>query len=382
MPRHRPAPELPERVVAMFAEARASPAGAAGSAAAGGPEQAGGPAAAGGPEPAAEGPRSGPGRVAGGWVPTEPDPAEGGWVPSAPPASVPDASATSAGGSPRGRHRDGRSPSVLTLPKALRGARTRPSGASVLALVVVLVCAGVVFGVRVALAQRAAEPEAARPGQASGTPASGTQGSGTPASGVIGRSVPPAFAAPTSTAGPTPPASPPVSPPVREIVVHVVGQVATPGVVRLGDGARVTDALAVAGGPLPAADLQHVNLARVLTDGEQVYVPKPGETAPAGWAAAGAPGAGGPGAGGPVAPAAGPPGGAGRPTGLTGAAAVDLNTADLAALDSLPGVGPVLAQRIIDWRRSHGRFSSVEELAEVTGIGEKLLAGIRSRVRV
>ena len=359
MPRHRPAPELPERVVAMFAEARASPAGAAGSAA------------------AAEGPRPGPGRVAGGWVPTEPDPAEGGWVPSAPPASVPDESATSPGGSPRGRHRDGRSPSVLTLPTALRGARTRPSGASVLALVVVLLCAGVVFGVRVALAQRAAEPEAARPGQASGTPASGTQGSG-----VVGRSVPPAFATPTSTAGPTPPASPPVSPPVREIVVHVVGQVATPGVVRLGDGARVTDALAVAGGPLPAADLQHVNLARVLTDGEQVYVPKPGETAPAGWAAAGAPGAGGPGAGGPVAPAAGPPGGAGRPTGLTGAAAVDLNTADLAALDSLPGVGPVLAQRIIDWRRSHGRFSSVEELAEVTGIGEKLLAGIRSRVRV
>ena len=104
------------------------------------------------------------------------------------------------------------------------------------------------------------------------------------------------------------------------------------------------------------ADLSALNLARVLVDGEQVRVPAVGEPVPpVPTAGAGASTGGGAGSGGSRAP-------------------VSLNTADLAGLDSLPGVGPVLAQRILDWRSSHGRFTSIDELGEVSGIGEKLLA--------
>jgi len=161
------------------------------------------------------------------------------------------------------------------------------------------------------------------------------------------------------------------------IMVHVVGQVARPGVVRLALGARVADAVTLAGGASPGADLQHVNLARALLDGEQVYVPRPGETVPpAPGPAAGASTGAGTGAAGAGTRAAGQPGG-----GSSGVV-VNLNTADASALDGLPGLGPVLAQRIIDWRTEHGRFTSIEELAEVSGIGEKLLSQIRARVTV
>ncbi|GEN78532.1 hypothetical protein AFE02nite_02660 [Actinotalea fermentans] len=143
------------------------------------------------------------------------------------------------------------------------------------------------------------------------------------------------------------------------VVVHVVGEVASPGVVTLEAGARVADAVAAAGGATGAADLAAINLARVLTDGEQVVVPAPGQ------AGAGAPGAG--------AASAGAAGGTGR---------VDLNRADAAAFDTLPGIGPVLAERIVAWRDEHGRFTAVEELTEVTGIGPALLAGVRDLVEV
>jgi competence protein ComEA len=144
-----------------------------------------------------------------------------------------------------------------------------------------------------------------------------------------------------------------------EVVVHVVGQVRRPGVRSLPLGSRVADALEAAGGATPKADLSQLNLARVLVDGEQVRVPSPGDPVdPGGSASAGGTG----GLGG---------GGAG---GGTSGTKVSLNTADLAALDTLPGVGPVLAQRILDWRVAHGRFTSVDELGEVSGIGEKLLA--------
>ena len=120
---------------------------------------------------------------------------------------------------------------------------------------------------------------------------------------------------------------------------------------------------------MSSADLNHLNLARPVADGEQIVVPKPGESISVG----GMPGAGG-----------GVPGSAGQ--GSTGAgpagALVDLNTADATALDTLPGVGPVIAQRILDWRTQHGRFSSVDELGEVSGIGDKLLAQIGPKVRV
>ena len=147
------------------------------------------------------------------------------------------------------------------------------------------------------------------------------------------------------------------------MVVHVVGAVHRPGLVRLPAGSRVSDAVAAAGGTTAAARAASVNLARVLVDGEQVVVQSrngppvvaaPGTVAGAG-AAGGAPGPAGP---------------------------VDLNSATLEALDGLPGIGPVLAQRILDWRAAHGRFSSVDELGEVSGIGEATLADLRPAVTV
>ncbi len=147
------------------------------------------------------------------------------------------------------------------------------------------------------------------------------------------------------------------------LVVAVTGRVRRPGVVTLPAGARVIDALRAAGGPLPGADLALLNLARKLTDGELVVVGVPGgdPAAPPAGAAGGAPG--------------GSPGGGAQ-------AAIDLNTATLAQLDTLPGVGPVLAQRILDWRTEHGRFTTVDQLADVPGIGESRLSQLRDLVRV
>lgn len=143
-----------------------------------------------------------------------------------------------------------------------------------------------------------------------------------------------------------------------EVVVSVAGQVVRPGLVRLPPGARVADAVAAAGGPVPGADLTGLNLARRLTDGEHVVVgPVP--------MAAGAAGAGGSGAGG---------------SGAAAGARVDLNTATLADLDALPGVGPVTAQRILDWREQHGRFTTVDQLREIEGIGETRFARLRDLV--
>jgi competence protein ComEA len=158
------------------------------------------------------------------------------------------------------------------------------------------------------------------------------------------------------------PAGGSTSPPpgaAAELVVHVVGAVHRPGLVRLPGGARVADALAAAGGATAAARLASVNLARPVVDGEQVVVQRRGRPA-----LLGAPPAGGPAAdAGPTAP-------------------VDLNTATLDLLDGLPGIGPVLAQRILDWRTAHGRFSSVDELGEVSGIGEAILSDLAPLVVV
>lgn len=144
------------------------------------------------------------------------------------------------------------------------------------------------------------------------------------------------------------------------VVVHVAGEVARPGVVELPAGARINEAVQAAGGAKPEADLAAVNLARVLVDGEQVYVPAPGE----------------------VAPAVGRPGGGGAGTGSAGGGPVNLNTATEAELDDLPGIGPVLAQRILDWRTRYGRFTLVEELTEVAGIGPTVLERLRDLVTV
>ena len=170
---------------------------------------------------------------------------------------------------------------------------------------------------------------------------------GAPGSGVL------AGAATTGDAGAGAEPVPTPSGPSATVVVHVVGAVHAPGVVHLPAGARVADAVAGAGGADPDADLARLNLARVLVDGEQVVVPRPGDA---------------------VVPApAAVPGASGTP--------LDLNTAGLADLDALPGIGPVLAQRILD-RRQKQLFTSVDELGEVSGIGPTLLDRLRPLVHV
>ena len=158
---------------------------------------------------------------------------------------------------------------------------------------------------------------------------------------------------PAATASPSP---------AGVVVVAVAGRVKRQGLVRLPLGARVDDALRAAGGVAPGADIGLLNLARLLVDGEQLLV---GIPPPPGSAAA----PGGPTGGGP-----------GRPS--VAGAKVDLNAASVSDLDGLPGIGPVLAQHILDWRTEHGRFASVDQLREVPGIGEAKYASLRDKVRV
>lgn len=157
------------------------------------------------------------------------------------------------------------------------------------------------------------------------------------------------------------------------LMVHVIGQVRVPGVVELPVGSRVIDAVHAAGGVTEQADPTSLNLARPVQDGEQVWVGAPGEEPPPGLQAA-APGPG-PGPGGPS-------DGVGPGAGGHGAAPIDLNQADQAKLEELPGVGPVTAGNILAWREEHGRFTVVEELMEVSGIGEKTFEQLRARVTV
>ena len=209
-------------------------------------------------------------------------------------------------------------------PAGLRGARTDPGRRGAAVLVLVALIAAVAVGAMVWHGRPQPEP------------------------------IPP----PAVLAGPDPaaPAGPSAS--AASLVVAVTGRVRHPGVVTVPAGARVIDVLKAAGGPLPGADLALLNLARKVVDGELIVVGVPGSE-PVG-----------PGAGGTVA--------GGAPAGSP----IDLNAATLADLDTLPGVGPVLAQRILDWRTEHGRFASVDQLADVPGIGESRLAQLRDLVRV
>jgi len=145
------------------------------------------------------------------------------------------------------------------------------------------------------------------------------------------------------------------------LLVHVAGAVSVPGVHPLPAGARVTDAIDAAGGLTPDADGSRINLAAPVADGERVYVPAVGEQPP------------------PVAVGGVPSGAVGA--GLA-AGPVDLNTADEAALDSLPGVGPATAAAIIEHRDRIGGFTSVEQLLDVRGIGEAKLDALRDLVTV
>lgn len=245
---------------------------------------------------------------------------------------------------PVGRHRASRHrPSLVTVPARLRHGRFRVSRAAVLGVVAVMALVVLIGGVRVAWAVRDSQPEvvAGDPTSSALEPGELNRQSATGAPDQSGRS-----------------SHEPVPDP--QLIVHGAGQVQRPGIVRLAPGDRVVDAIEAAGGAGEEADLASVNLARPVIDGEQVYVPAPGEVPPAPASGAGASGGG--------------------PDGST--TVIDLNTADAAALLDLPGVGPVLAERIVDWRTEHGRFTSVDELAEVSGIGEKLLGGLRDKVRV
>lgn len=148
------------------------------------------------------------------------------------------------------------------------------------------------------------------------------------------------------------------------IVVSVVGNVAAPGLVTLTDGARVSDAIAAAGGALPGVDLTTMNLARKVVDGEQIAVGIP--------AAADA--------GTPQEPATGSGDSGGGAGG--GGALVNVNSATAAQLEALPGIGPVLAQSIVDYREQNGPFENVEDLSNVSGIGPATLAKLKDLVTV
>src|SRR3954452_14784831 len=137
-----------------------------------------------------------------------------------------------------------------------------------------------------------------------------------------------------------------------QIVVDVGGRVRHPGLVTLPAGSRVADAIAAAGGPLRPADLARINLAARVSDGQLLLIGVPGATAEAG---------------------TGPGGGSGP---------VDLNSATVDQLDALPGVGPVLAQRIVDWRQANGGFRTIDDLQQVPGIGARKFSDLKALVVV
>ncbi len=152
------------------------------------------------------------------------------------------------------------------------------------------------------------------------------------------------------------------------LVVHVVGAVARPGVYTLPPGSRIVDALEAAGGPRPDAALEALNLARPLEDGQQVYVPSRTEPAPT-WLA-------------PSPTALSAPASTDIPPDASQEARLNLNTATEKELESLPGIGPVLARRIVTYRAMHGPFHRVEDLLDVQGIGPVLLEKLRPYVYV
>ncbi|HEU0129714.1 MAG TPA: ComEA family DNA-binding protein [Mycobacteriales bacterium] len=155
---------------------------------------------------------------------------------------------------------------------------------------------------------------------------------------------------PRAVSAPPPPAVAVSTVAPAMLVVDVTGAVRRPGLVRVPAGSRVADALAAAGGVRPGAATTGLNLARKVVDGEQLVV------------------------GGPASP--------GAPAAAASGGLVNLNTATADDLDALPGVGPVLAQRIVEWRTQHGSFASVDQLREVSGIGARKLASLRDLVAV
>lgn len=176
-----------------------------------------------------------------------------------------------------------------------------------------------------------------------------------------------------STAIPRSSASPSAGPD-QPVVVSVVGLVHTPGLVTLAPGARIADAVAAAGGAVNGADTIGLNMARPLGDGEQIVVglaPAPGQPATLGSSVAS----------GTTSTSKAPPPGQ-RSVKPKAGTPVDLNAATVQELDALPGVGPVTAAAIVAWRQANGKFTSVDQLADVDGIGPARLEKLRALVRV
>ncbi len=250
----------------------------------------------------------------------------------------------------RGEEQDDPEPGPRAGHRALPARRWAVSGrAALVVLAVAAALAGALVARAIALGPSDAMPVPQLTAPVRESAETGGVASSTPAPGTH------------TGAAPAAPATAPAT-----VVVHVAGAVGEPGIVELPAGARVAEAVDAAGGAQPDAELAAVNLARPVQDGEQVYVPRVGEVPPG--------------------TAAGPGGGT-ETSGSSGdeptdGGVVDLNTADLAALDTLPGVGPAIAGRILDWREANGPFHSVDELLEVSGIGPATLDRLRERVRV
>jgi competence protein ComEA len=187
---------------------------------------------------------------------------------------------------------------------------------------------------------------------------------------VMSAKLPPVDMAATASRGASPG---PSTRPNQPVVVSVVGLVHTPGLVTLAPGARIADALKAAGGSTDGADTSGLNMARQVDDGEQIVVgmaPVKGQPAVLGSSVS------------PGSAAPAPPSSTSRPARGAPTALINLNTATVQQLDTLPGVGPVRAAAIVAWRDANGKFTSVDQLGEVDGIGPGRLEKLRPLVRV
>lgn len=247
-------------------------------------------------------------------------------------------------------------PRLFTLPAGLRDARLRVKPSAVWGAAVVVAVVLIVLGLRVAWAERSAQPEFVAPADG----AVATDSSSSPLAS------PAAHAASAVTSNGAGVGSAPAATAGTGSVVHVIGAVSEPGVVTVAPGRRVSDVVEAAGGATDQAELSRVNLARVVADGERIWVPLIGADPP---------------------PDVATPAATTEPAGMaevtTGVSdQVDINTADESRLQDLPGIGPVTAAAIVQWRGQHGSFTTIDELLEVSGIGPRTLENVRLMVRV